>query len=186
MQVPAFNEKDLQILLEKIGKENITDILSGRTTVNIQRLISSIGFVDVPAVKSFVLKYELETANVGKSNQKFDRVFMDKKEFNIPERRLRKYRLEKELSSDYIYNILGEKPEISLAHLFSLIDRQREGQEKGELLVNGCPNVIFTLDTEGKPWTVRVHWSSGHDCWRCETRSIASTRGWFVGSQFFS
>lgn len=186
MEVPILSEKDLKAILEKIGHENFADILSGRTVVSIHKLISLVGLVDVPAVKNFVLKYELEAANVGKSNQKFDRIFMDKKESNISARRLKRYHLEKELSSDHIYSILDEKPEISLAHLFSLIDLQREDQEKGPLLVDGSANVIFTLDSKGKLWTVRAQWSTGHKCWRCETRSIESSRGWFVGSQFFS
>ncbi len=103
----------------------------------------------------------------------------------LPKQMLRYHRLrQSSLDAPIIAELDGEeKAETTLSELFSLMKKQKNGQD-GVLLVNGWWNIFYVRDTQGVLRAVRVHWGVGG--WGVRAGSVEYPHSWFAGYQVFS
>jgi len=77
----------------------------------------------------------------------------------------------------------NEKAETTLTEVFSLMEKQPNGEE-GALLNNGWWNILYVKDQNGVLRTVSVCWLV--DGWNVYARSVGDPYGWYDGYQVFS
>ena len=78
---------------------------------------------------------------------------------------------------------LGNNAEVSLQHIFALMEMQKNG-EAGFLLNNGWANIFYIRDKDGVLRTARVYWNV--EGWRVNAYEISNPSGWCVGIRVFS
>ena len=79
---------------------------------------------------------------------------------------------------------LGEAKETTLANIYALIERQKNGKS-GALLTNGYANIFYVRDTNDAFWAVYVRWGSFRGGWDVYARSVEYPDGWGDGRQVF-
>lgn len=163
------------------------------TGIITETIIKLLGTVTIPATTGrFIAKdhFVVDTGEKAKVKishlgDNFRKNFLNKIEETISETSLRYCSLEKSSRGIPIINELGgdDKAETSLAEMFSLMEKQPNG-EKGELLTNNCANIFYIRDSAGVLWAVRCHWYGGG--WFVLAYSVGIPHGWGVGSRVFS
>ena len=148
-------------------------------------LLKRVASVAVPAVQRFVAGDCLKEANVGWTGDNFKRLFLDKIGENVPEANLAVSRLEEASLDAPILKELGDRAEVSLAHMFDLLKRQAHGEE-GILLTNGYANIFYVHDRNNTLWAVSARWDSARRDWYVEAHSIKNPNGWSDGHLVFS
>jgi len=108
-----------------------------------------------------------------------------KTEDPITEQTLRYGKLRKSSVDAPIIAELGgnEKAETTLTEVFSLMEKQPNGEE-GALLNNGWWNILYVKDQNGVLRAVLVYWLV--DGWNVYARSVGDPYGWYDGYQVFS
>jgi hypothetical protein len=88
--------------------------------------------------------------------------FGKKQDLPRPERLITAYVFDRGLTSRKIIIALGgqEKVEVTLADIAQLLSDQKNGEEEGPLLVDGCYNVFFV---RGLNNTIRMLWVSFYE-----------------------
>ena len=111
--------------------------------------------------------------------------FLNKTEEQKDETVLRYAKLRKSsVDAPIITELGGEvEAEISLCEVFSLMERQKHGED-GPLLTNGWWNIFYIKDINGVLRAVRVFWSAGG--WYVRAYSIEYPDTWLDGSRVFS
>ena len=141
-------------------------------------LLRKLASVQVEGVARFVVDDDtLQAANIGWTGDNFKKFFAKKVEEDVPACAIAVHRLERASSDAPILTELGDRAEISLAHLFELIKKQSKG-ETGQLLVNGYANVAYVRGTDGNLWAVLAAWRSYCGCWGVEADSVEDPDGW--------
>ncbi len=182
-----FTAGQLNALVKMIGIENIPGILDGtlKTTIKQADLLKRIGTAEACGANKFVAKDCLREANVGWTNEDFNRLFLNKVEENISEAKLTVSRLERASIDAQILTELGVKAEVLLAHVFDLLKKQAKGED-GVLLTNGYWNVFYVRGMDDNLWAVSARWHSGFRCWSVEAYSVELPSRWNVGYQVLS
>jgi hypothetical protein len=121
-------------LLMKLRRELCEEFAKGRKGI----LLSLCNTITLPAITRFVTSdhYKVDISEtvvvkIGSIGEDFRMNFLGKVEENIPEIRLRTATLEKESFNPDIIAELGNRHEISLAHHFSLLQKQGKGEKGG-------------------------------------------------------
>jgi len=78
---------------------------------------------------------------------------------------------------------LGATAETTLAEVFALMERQKNGEE-GVLLTNGWANIFYVKDMDGALRAVRVHWNGVG--WDVNAYEVAIPHGWYGDYRVFS
>lgn len=112
-------------------------------------------------------------------------------ESNVPEIKLRSYRVNDVVLEDVVLSELGEDAFVSLAHIWQLLVLQGNGQATGVLQVAEKSNNFFVKDSMNQIWSVRLMWVSedydGIDCgWEILALPYNSKRFMEQGSMFFA
>jgi len=186
MKYGELNLGQIEAAVNKLGgMDGVRRLLSGDLVVKAVGLLKRVATAHTPAVKRFVARDHLADCNIGWTGENFKSLFLDKVYKDVGEEKLAIHRLEKaSLDAPILYE-LGERPNTSIAHLFSLIKRQKNG-EKGDLLTNGYVNIVYDYDDEGNFWAVIARWRSGDGSWDVEASSVEDRDGWFAGYQVVS
>lgn len=156
-------------------------------------LLEPVGTVDIPSIDQFVAsekfvsdtsrKARVKIACVGSNFQEW---FFDKAEAPAPEVTLGYAKLTRSAFDDEIRKEIGaEREETTLAQIFSLIERQKNGKS-GVLLTNGCANIFYVRDANGNLRAVDVGWGAIGGGWRVIACLVSSPRRWFDGIRVFS
>lgn len=108
-----------------------------------------------------------------------------KTEDPISEQTLRYHKLRKSSVDGLIITELGgeEKSETTLTEMFSLMEKQKNGED-GVLLNNGYTNIFYIRDQTGVLRVVLVRWFVGG--WLVFALSVGSPRRWYGGDRVFS
>lgn len=103
----------------------------------------------------------------------------------ISEQTLRYNKLRKSSVDGPIITELGgeEKSETTLAEMFSLMEKQKNGED-GVLLNKGYANIFYIRDQNSVLRAVHVRWCDGG--WFVLADSVEDPNGWSVGCQVFS
>ena len=151
------------------------------------RLLKLIGMVTVSAIKKFVAadNFKIGNAGIAHLGNNFKANFLGKVEKSVEGTTLVVSRLEKASFDKDIRSELGsDKEEVSLYHLFELLNKQSSVGQFGPLLTNGFANIFYIRDTNGTLWAVGV------DCagygWVDDADSVTDPNGWSDGIQVFS
>ena len=101
------------------------------------------------------------------------------------EQTLRYHKLRKSSVDGPIITELGgeEKSETTLTEMFSLMEKQKNGED-GVLLNNGYANIFYVRDLTGVLRAVSVDWDDGG--WNVSANSVEYLFRWLDGSQVFS
>lgn len=140
----------------------------------------------VPAVARFVVKdyFKQDTSlkasvKISYVGDNFKAQFSGKTEEGVPAVELKVYRLRKASSDAPIIAALGDRHETRLAHFWTLLSCQPNG-EQGVLLVSGHAN-IFYVDIL---WAVHAVWDDGG--WNVDAYSVDDLLRWDAGHRVFS
>ena len=76
-----------------------------------------------------------------------------------------------------------EKKETTLAELFSLMEKQKKG-ENGDLFTDGSANVFYVRDINNALRGIDVYWE--HGGWNVRSLSITGKSKWSVDRRIFS
>lgn len=163
-------------------------IVSGKEQV--KRLLEFVTTVTVPAVARLVAKdcfkqdVSPEAAvKISCIGDNFKAKFSGKIEVDVPAAELKIHRLCEASLDAPIITALGDCYETTLAHLWTLLSRQPNG-EQGVLLVNGYANIFYVRDLEGGLWAVGARWYGGG--WYVYACSVEYPGRWCAGRQVFS
>jgi len=188
----VFTVGQLNALVKIVGPENVPGILDRSLKVVVKKpdLLERVASIPVPSVHRFVAKDCLKKANVGWTGSNFDKLFRDNVEENVPEVTLAASRLKQSsLDAPILTELgdeLGDRAEVSLAHVFDLLKRQAYGKP-GVLLTNGYANIFYVRDKDKALWAVYAYWESVYRYWNVGAYSIEdSVRRWFNGRLVFS
>jgi hypothetical protein len=101
------------------------------------------------------------------------------------EQTLRYHKLRKSSVDGPIITELGgeEKSETTLTEMFSLMEKQKNGED-GVLLNNGYANIFYVRDLTGVLRAVYVYWVG--DGWYVDADSVENLYRWDGGNQVFS
>lgn len=156
-------------------------------------LLDFIGTVEVSVpIKEFVAKEHFVKDTSKKARVKisylgdnFTEWFLKKIEKPIAGTTLRYYKLKKYSVDRLIIAELGggTKAETTLAEMFSLMEKQANG-ESGALLTSGYANIFYVCDSAGVLRAVGVRWLG--DGWFLSSCSVPYPDRWDEGLQFFS
>lgn len=148
-------------------------------------LLKFVGHASVKATNKFIAKDNLKQANVGFTGNNFDRFFLNKVENDIRAGKVVVHELKKASFDKPILDELGDRAEISMAHFFDLLERQKDGGA-GVLLANGYVNIAHIRDAEGNPWAVDACWDSANRSWLVNAGSVEHPYGWSGGNRVLS
>lgn len=76
-----------------------------------------------------------------------------------------------------------EKKETTLAEIFSLMEKQKKG-ENGDLLTDGSANIFYVRDINNALRGIDVYWE--HGGWNLRSLSITHKSKWSVDRRIFS
>lgn len=180
---------DVQALIEKLGGiEGIRRFLAGELILTPAPLLTPVATKSVSAITKFSFK---ETFGAEAPKVKlylgdtFKKVFGNRIEESIPAGELASHTLTKNSLDAPILSELGNKPEISLAHVWELLS-QRPNGEPGFLLTNGNWNICHIEDDQGNLWAVYAYWNAFYGYWRVDACSVAYPLSWVVGYRVVS
>ncbi len=108
-----------------------------------------------------------------------------KVEENVPAGELKLHTLRKASVDGPIIKELGEAHETYLADLWTMLEKQPNG-EKGNLLTNGYANIFYVRDKNGALWAVFAHWHSDDGGWSLFANSVTNPNEWNAGNQVAS
>jgi hypothetical protein len=158
----------------------------------VKPLIQSVGTATTPVrTEKFVArdKFIVDTSKTARVKisglgSNFEENFLDKIEEPSNATTLSVGKLLESSKDDKIIAELGgeEKAETTLAEMFSLMEKQANG-ESGDLLTNGYAN-IFYIRKAGVLWAVSVNWFD--DGWGVCAFSVLDPDEWFAGRQVFA
>lgn len=157
-------------------------------------LLEFLGTVPVPATtEKFIAKdhFMVDTSRKAKVKisylgDNFRLKFLGKIEEPIGEQTLRRQKLRRSSVDGQILAELGgeEKARTTLTEMSSLMEKQPNGDENGDLLTNGSANIFYILDEAGVVWALNCHWHG--DGWDVFAYSVEYPYGWDGGSSVFS
>lgn len=148
-------------------------------------LLRKVATVHASANKKFALSEAVNISNVGWMSEQFKRLFGDKVEEGVPAATIAVNRLERNSTDPAIVIKLGGKPQMPLAYLFELMEKQSQGQE-GVLLVNGYANIVYAVGNDGNIWAVSANWHPSYRYWHVNALSVAYLNPWLAGLQILS
>lgn len=181
-----LNLGQIEAIVNKLGgMEGVKKLLAGQLGVKETDLLRQITRVSVPGTEKFVAKEHLKAANIGYTGGNFDNLFLKKVEENVEGVTMAIHRLEKGFLDAPILAELGNRAEISLAHLFQLIEKQSNGED-GPLLTNGYANIAYIRGTDGNLWAVYASWHSSNGYWDVVATSVENPGRWNAGHQVLS
>lgn len=181
-----LNLGQIEAIVNKLGgMEGVKRFLASELVTKEPNLLWQITTVSVSGTEKFVAKEYLRTANIGYTGDNFDKLFLNKAEKNVEGVNVAIHRLEKDSLDVPILAELGNRAEISLAHLFQLIKKQSK-REDGPLLTNGYANIAYIRGTDGNLWAVDACWYSGYGYWRVYAYSVEYPNRWYAGRQVLS
>jgi hypothetical protein len=145
-------------------------------------LVEFVGTVTIPANnKKFVARdhfivdiTKMAKVKISSLNENFETSLLGKIEEPKAETILN-YSFMIDVSLEQTINKLGgrKKSETMLVDMFSLMEKQANGQEEGKLLTNGYSNIFFIRDITGLfLWAVRLNWYNGGWCIRADDVSF--------------
>ncbi len=181
----------LQIIKEDV---NFAPRLLGQATKPAPKpsLLKLIDTVTIPATAEFVARDKFvrgigdpATVQISYVGDNFTTWFVPKIERSVAaETSLRYAKLTASTVDAPIRAVIGsEFEETTLAQIYTLIERQKNG-EKGVFLNNGYANIFYVKDVNGVLRAVDVRWSvSG---WHVDAYSVTDPNEWFDGYQVFS
>jgi hypothetical protein len=143
-------------------------------------LLEQVATIQVSGAVNFVAAENLVKANVSWTGVNFNRLFLNKREENVPSVMLIASTLKKSSGDGPIIEGLGGNPKIRLAHFFSLIEKQSKGED-GDLHVDGRANIAYIDDDNGVLWAVRAHLSLDSKSWLIEAGAIDDPTKWDAG-----
>lgn len=154
-------------------------------------LLEPIGTVVIPATtKQFVARKRFVADTGRKARVKiswlgddFKAWFLNKIEEPAAEATLRSAKLPRSSVDEPILTELDDTAETTLGEMFSLLERQPNG-ERGTLLNDDRANIFYVLDVAGALRVVGLYWRG--DGWGVHAHSVGSPFPWFDGSQVFS
>ncbi len=155
-------------------------------------LLDFIGTVTIPAITERFLareKFVVDTSKkarvkVAYLGSNFKEWFLEKIEEPIAETTLRYAKLlRSEVDAPIRAEIGSEFEETALAQIWSLMERQKNG-EAGVLLNTGYANIFYVKDVNGVLRAVSVYWSD--DGWYVYAYSVTHPHRWHDGSLVFS
>lgn len=146
----------------------------------------------VPAFEKFEAKAHFKKDTSEKAKVKiywigdnFKKNLLKKIETDVEKCEIRSYTLLRSSLDPEIMAEIGEERRITkLAHLWSMLERQGNGEE-GPLLVNGYANVLYIEGENGEVFAVHARWHSGHG-WYVGARSVVYPNRWRGGYRVFS
>lgn len=132
-------------------------------------------------------KGEVDDVTIGYVNYNFRRYFQVKTERNVESVGLMAYDLDELVQNPKTLTGLSDKAtsKTCLAHLWSLLKNQGDGNDDGPLLVNGDGNIFYISDAEGTLWAVRARWGSSYLGWNIRACSLKHLYEWFTGRRVF-
>ena len=175
-----------------VGKEINREAVRKALGLDYIPLLELVDTVVIPATGKFVARDKLVVDKSDKVDVKiawlgttFKRLLLGKIEEPTDESELRYHRLLKPLPDGSIIAELGgeSKVETTLAKLFSLLEKQGNGED-GVLLVNGFANIFYIRDINGVLRDVQTYCSS--DGWLVYYYSVERPHRWVNGYQVFS
>lgn len=183
-----------EALLNKLGgTETARRMLRQGFKIVFTTIMNWLGNIVLPATtKKFVAreKFVINTTDDTKTKMSymdgdFKNWFLGKTEESAGEVNLRYGGLTEPTNSRKIIEDLGgeEKSETTLTEMFSLMEKQGQGEE-GVLLINGWANIFYIKDSSGVLRAVYVRWRG--DGWDVGALFVGRPHGWRVGSQVFS
>lgn len=134
--------------------------------------------ITVGGVKGFVAADRL-SASLIRFGYRFRAAVMNKNAEDVPQAVLHAHRFQSCPDDETIPLMARAVPEIHLAHLLQLLERQPNG-EPGSLLVNGFGNHCRILGIEGITWSVDATW---YDGWNLDVSLWSISSGWRVDLQ---
>lgn len=150
------------------------------------------GVIVIPATKEFIAqdrfvvdivdisrKAPVKISHLGKNFQNW---FLKKIEGPAAKTKLRYANLLKPSVDGPIIVELGDSVETTLAQIFALMKRQKNGK-RGKLLTNSCANIFYVRDINGELRAVFVRWLGLG--WNVHARSVDYPIAWLVGRQVF-
>ena len=183
-------------------KKNLANCLLPQTSVvpveptKLELLLKLVGTVTKSATTSkFVAKDKFVVDTKRNASVKISAVWDNftnwflsgdgKTEDPISEQTLRYHKLRKaSVDGPIIIELGGEaKAETSLSEMFSLMEKQKNGED-GVLLNNGYANIFYIKDQKGVLHAVVVHWVDGG--WGVYARSVENPSRWPGGYRVFS
>lgn len=115
----------------------------------------------------------------------FRKWFLDKIEENVPETDLDVHRLTEEFQSELILQELGDEAETTLAHIWSLMENQPNGESgMGSLLTDSYANIFYVRDQSGILRVVYLFWRDNG--WYVHALAVTNSHSWREGRQVFS
>ena len=196
MKYPDVTLGRVEAVWNKLGGEGgVNRFLRGELVIlepPKPKLLEFVGTISVSAVKEFVAKKKF-VINIGDNalvkvsylGDNFREQFLGKIEKSFPGSELRYQKLMKSSVDDSIINKLGgkAKAETTLAEVFSLMEKQGNGQS-GALLTNGWWNIFYVHDINGVLRTVLIYWSGVG--WHVDAHSAEHRACWFADYLVFS
>jgi len=122
--------------------------------------------------------------NIHWLGENFRRLFLNKLLKGTPAKNLVLHQLAEKSTNQQIKDELGEGAIFPLAHLLSLVEKQRNGGA-GPLLTNGNTNLVI-VEMEGSVWFVLVSWDSYYGGWIVEARPVGDPYKWRAGRHVIS
>jgi hypothetical protein len=188
MEYGELNLDQVEAIVNKLGgMEGVQRFLSGEMTIK-GDLLKRVATVTVQAVTKFsaeatfgATKPAVKLWGLGNN---FKRVMLGKVEEAVEATTLTTHTLTKASRDAPILAELGDRAEVSLAHLWQMLLAQANG-EKGPLLTNGGWNVSYIRDASGTLWAVAADWDAGGG-WGVDADSVDSPYGWDAGGRVLS
>ncbi|QQG42801.1 MAG: hypothetical protein HYW15_01155 [Candidatus Giovannonibacteria bacterium] len=186
----------VEAIVNKIGGvDGVRRLLAGELSVRAteeSKLLELLGTVTIPArAERFVVaeKFVVDTSENAKVKisylgENLKALFLGKTENPMGESSLCYHKLCRYSRDIPIISELGEeKAETTLAEIYVLLERQRNGK-KGVLLTNGAANIFYVRNIHGDLCAVLA--LCREDGWLVNAYSVGSPRVWNVGILVFS
>jgi len=183
------SDEDIHRLVKPEGKKIISQMANFIVEAGKKsRLLELISVIAIPSASRFVAAKKFVIANkpinIVWFGDNFKEWFLKKVEEPIDEAELRCMRLISPSVDGPIIAELGEdKAETTLAQIFSLLERQSNGQE-GILLTNNYANIFYVRDVKGILRAVSVRWFGGG--WNAYAHSVEGPDRCIGGGRVFS
>ena len=181
----GFTPADITALGQFQNLPQIKAILVGQAVIKVAELLRKLTATKVSGTNKFVASKHLKQANVGWTNDNFNKLFLKKVEENVGDVTIGVHHLEKTSLSIPIMAELGDRAEIQLAHFFKLLKAQSKGQD-GLLPTNGYATIAYIKGSDGNFWAVLANWHSDHGYWFVDACSVVYPYRWARGNQVLS
>ena len=181
---PDADDKLHELVTEQ-GKSKLKDVARVIVSKAKDNLLCKTAVVPVSENKKFVLAEAVKVSTIGRLSDQFKRLFGNKVEKNVSAVNLAVHRLKRDSADPAIITELSGKPQMPLAYMFELIQKQSQGQQ-GPLITNGFPNICYAIGNGGDVWAVYCRWDSVGCRWDVCAISVGSPLLWYYGSQVLS